>query len=165
MKAILKSAASIVSALIKNAPRYKTQEMYELDKHETQEMIKGYIEREPWLLDSIPDQYKTKKRCEKAVLEGCSDAEILPDQYKTHEMCKRAVLKKPWSFEFVHDQHNWNNTQKMYEKTVLKGIRVLEYVLHQLVTPKTLEELLLHGVMAIKSAGLKKHRKKNSYYL
>ena len=63
-------------------------------------------ERNPYLLECAPDQYKTQELCERAVLEwSFTWLKCVPDQCKTRENDERAVLKLPFTLERVLDQY------------------------------------------------------------
>ena len=56
-------------------------------------MQKKTIERTLYILNIVPDGYKTKSMCEIAVLQEPETLKYCPDMYKTQKMCDRAVEK------------------------------------------------------------------------
>ena len=61
------------------------------------------VERDPWMLEFVPDQYKTQKMCHEAVQSDTWMLEDVPDQYKTQKMCNEAVERDPRVLEHVPD--------------------------------------------------------------
>ena len=66
-------------------------------------MCNEAVEKRPWMLEYVPDQYKTQKMCNKAVQSEPWMLEHVPDQYKTQKMCNEAVKSDPWMLEYVPD--------------------------------------------------------------
>ena len=58
-----------------------------------------------FVIDSIPDQYKTQKMCDKGVDDNPSSVKYIPDRYKTQKMCDKAVDDNPNALEFVPDRY------------------------------------------------------------
>ena len=54
-------------------------------------MCKHAVKKLPFVIRYVPDQYKTQKMCNKAILENGRTLESVPDRYKTQEMCDKAV--------------------------------------------------------------------------
>ena len=48
------------------------------------------------MLEHVPDQFKTKEMCEKAMGERCWVLRFVPDHFVTQEMCNRAMQRHPW---------------------------------------------------------------------
>ena len=55
----------------------------------------------PSMLQNVPDEYKTKEMCEKAVSKDPHMLKYVPNRYKTQAMCSKAVLKEPELLEYV----------------------------------------------------------------
>ena len=55
-------------------------------------MRKHAVEKLPYLLRYVPDQYKTQQMCDKAIRENGGRLNSVPDCYKIHEMCNKAVI-------------------------------------------------------------------------
>ena len=91
----------------------------------TQKMWNEAVERDPWVLKHVPDQYKTQKMCNEAVERDPWMLEFVPDQYKTQKMCHEAVQSDPWMLEDVPDQYK---TRKMCNEALQRDPKVLEYV-------------------------------------
>ena len=49
----------------------------------------------------IPDQYKTQKMCDKAILQNGGTLKSVPNCYKNQEMCNKAFHNYPHALEFV----------------------------------------------------------------
>ena len=51
----------------------------------------------------VPDLYKTKQICDKAILENGGTLKFIPDCYKNKKMCDKAVESYPHVIEFISD--------------------------------------------------------------
>ena len=71
----------------------------------TQEMWNEAVQRKPWTLVWVPDQYKTQEMCNKAVQGDPWMLEHVPDQFATQKMCIEAVQREPWTLVWVPDQY------------------------------------------------------------
>ena len=83
-----------------------------LDQFLTEAMCDEAVQRVSCMLEHVPGQYKTQEMCNEAV------QRIVPDQYKTQEMCNEVVEKSYWMLELVPDQFV---TQKMCNEAVKKS--------------------------------------------
>ena len=84
---------------------------------EAQEMYDEAVARNPYMLKLVPDYFKTRGICEKAVrmhsdleefrtpcgllLPSLSILFFIPDHLKTQEMCEKAVERNPWGLDYV----------------------------------------------------------------
>ena len=91
----------------------------------TQEMCNEAVQSDLWVLEHVPDQYKTLKMCNEVVEKNLWMLEHVPYQYKTQEMCNEAVEKRPEMLKHVPDQFL---TQEMCNEAVQSDPWVLEYV-------------------------------------
>ena len=73
-------------------------------------MCKHAVEKLPYLLRYVPDQYKTQQMCDKVNLENGETLKSVPYCYKNQEMCNKAVENYPHELEFVPECYK---TQKM----------------------------------------------------
>ena len=69
-------------------------------------------------LDYVPDHFKTKRMCERAVEDEPETLEYVPNHLKTEEMCKEAMRNNPYMLRYVPDHFK---TQGMCEEP-LKNI-------------------------------------------
>ena len=58
---------------------------------------------DPWRLHTVPDRFKTKRMCEKAVEDEPKTLEYMPDDLKSGEICKEAVCREPYTWRYVPD--------------------------------------------------------------
>ena len=69
-------------------------------------MCNEAIEKAPWQLSRVPNQYKTQEMCDKAFEVGsfdpCSLANV-SDHFKTEDMCIKAVEAAAWLLYHVPD--------------------------------------------------------------
>ena len=63
----------------------------------------------------VPDEYKTRQICDKAILENDETLKSVPDCYKNQEMCNKAVDNYTDALEFVPECYK---TQKKCDKAV-----------------------------------------------
>ena len=54
-------------------------------------MCKHAVEKLPYLLGYVPDQYKTQQMWNKGILENGGTLKSVPRGYKNQEMCNEAV--------------------------------------------------------------------------
>ena len=59
------------------------------------------VKKLPFVISYVPDQYKTQKTCDKAILENGGTLESVPDCCKNQEMCNKAVGKYLHALKFV----------------------------------------------------------------
>ena len=57
----------------------------------------------PFVIIYVPNQYMTKKMCNRGILENGGALESVPDRYKTQKMCNKAVDNYSHVLEFVPD--------------------------------------------------------------
>ena len=75
-------------------------------------MCNEAVQRAPWTLEHVSDQYKTQEMCNKVVQGDPWTLEHVPDQYETQELCNEALQRDPEVLEYVPD---WFVTlQKMW---------------------------------------------------
>ena len=72
----------------------------------------------------VPDQYKTKKMCNRAILENSGILESASLQYKTQEMCYKTVDDYARALEFVPDRFK---SQEMCIKAVSNCPSTIKY--------------------------------------
>ena len=97
------------------------------------EMCKHAVKKLPYLFRYVPDQYKTQKTCDKAVLENGGTLTSIPDCYKNQEMCNNRVDNYPHALEFVPDCFM---TQDMCDKAVNRCFFVFDSIPNQYKTQK-----------------------------
>ena len=66
----------------------------------TQEMWNRKVQSEPWVLEDVPDQYKTQEMYNEAVRRQPWMPEFVPDQFVTQEMCNKAKQGDPEALRF-----------------------------------------------------------------
>ena len=60
-----------------------------------QKMCNEAVEKNPWVLEHVSDQYKTQEMCNEVVEKSPWMLEHVPDQFVTQKMCDEAVKKSP----------------------------------------------------------------------
>ena len=60
------------------------------------------VDNYSWILEFVPDWYRTQKMCDKDVNTHPSTIEYVPDQFKAQEMCDKAIDK--FVFDSVPDR-------------------------------------------------------------
>ena len=70
-------------------------------------MCNKAVEICPWLLEYIPDQYKTKGMCDTAMCINPASFYLVPDHFKTQDMCIEAVRIEPfhWCMSQIISKH------------------------------------------------------------
>ena len=63
------------------------------------------VKKLPFVIRYDPDQYKTKKMCNRAILENGGMLESVSNRYKTQEICNKAVHNYAHALEFVPDRY------------------------------------------------------------
>ena len=67
-------------------------------------MCERTVDVSPWLLEFVPDYYKTQEMREKAVTVTLGwTLRYVPDKYKMQEMCGEAIMEYPYSLQYVPD--------------------------------------------------------------
>ena len=66
-------------------------------------MVKYAVKKLPFVIDYVPDKYKTKKMCNKAILENGETLDSVPYQYKIQEICNRTVDNNAYALKIVTD--------------------------------------------------------------
>ena len=79
------------------------------------------VELYPWMLEYVPDQFKTQEMCNKAVEKDPGMLRYVLDRFITQEMCNKVVEKYSIILTCVPDQFKNQNigarwTLKMYNK-------------------------------------------------
>ena len=74
----------------------------------TQEMCDKTVNMCFFVLDCIPDQYKTQEMCNSIICEDPFSIRYVPDQYKTQQMCDKSV----YALKFVPNWFFTSNTIK-----------------------------------------------------
>ena len=64
-------------------------------------MCKHAIQKFPYLLRYVPDQYKAQQISDKSILENGGTLNSVTECYKNQEMCNKAVENYPHALEFV----------------------------------------------------------------
>ena len=62
------------------------------------------IENDPFLLEYIPDKYKSYDLCKKAFNQCLSTVIYIPDKYKSAEMCNYVCNKDPFLLNYFPDE-------------------------------------------------------------
>ena len=75
------------------------------------------IEKNPWYLNYVPDQYKTQEICEKVFQEYSRQQYAVTDRFKAKRMCEKAVEESPWCLKDVLAHFK---AEKMCERAVEK---------------------------------------------
>ena len=55
-----------------------------------------------FVINSVPDQYKTQKMCDKAVDNNPDALTFVPDRYETQKMCDKVVDEKILMIILLH---------------------------------------------------------------
>ena len=61
------------------------------------------LKKLPSVIRYVPDQYKTKEMCNRAIIENGGTLKSVPNRYETHEMCNKAVNNYIHALEIVPD--------------------------------------------------------------
>ena len=61
------------------------------------------VRREPYALLYVPDHFKTRKMCDKAVEIDPFILWYVLDHFKTKKICEKCVEKYPWALEYIPD--------------------------------------------------------------
>ena len=69
----------------------------------TQELCNEAVQRAPWTLEHVSDQYKTQEICNKAVQGDPWTLEHVSDQCETQELCNEALQRDPEVPEYIPD--------------------------------------------------------------
>ena len=69
-------------------------------------------------LEYVPDDFKSKRMCERAVEDEPATLEFVPDRFKNQEMCKKAIEECSYMLKDMPDHFK---TQKMRDAVVMKG--------------------------------------------
>ena len=64
-------------------------------------MCKHAVEKLPFVIRYIPDQYKTQQMWYKAILENGGTLKSVPGCYKNQQMCDITVDNKPHALKFA----------------------------------------------------------------
>ena len=91
----------------------------------TQELWNEAVQRAPWTLVWVPDQYKTQEMQKEAVQRAPWALVWVLVLLVTQEMCNEAVQGDPWTLGHIPDQYK---TQEMCNEAVQREPEVLEYV-------------------------------------
>ena len=68
-------------------------------------MGKHAVEKLPFVIAYVPEQYKTQKMCGKAVLENDEVLESVPDWYKNQQICDKTVDIYLHALKFTPDDY------------------------------------------------------------
>ena len=93
-------------------------------------------------LDYVPDHFKTKRMCERAVEDEPETLEYVPNHLKTEEMCKEAMRNNPYMLRYVADHFK---TQGMCERAFEKYPYELGCVLDHFKTKRMCNEAVHRG--------------------
>ena len=74
-------------------------------------MCKHAVKKLPYLLRYVPNQYKTRQMCDKAILQNGGTLKFVPN----YKMCNKAVDNYSHELELVSERYK---TQKMSDKSV-----------------------------------------------
>ena len=66
-------------------------------------MYNEAVRNNPYALRNVPDHFKTREMCEKALEKDPFILWTVPDRYNIQEMCDKTVKKVSWSLEYVPD--------------------------------------------------------------
>ena len=105
-------------------------------------MSKRAVNDAPEALKFVPDHFKTKKMCERALRMDPCNLEFVPDYFKTQKIYDKAVKGDLYSLLFVPD---WFGTQKQ-----------LKYGMMTMSIAMMMN--LLSGTMAIKNVRPRKYK-------
>ena len=118
-------------------------------------MCKHAVEKLPYLLRYVPDQYKTQQMCDKVNLENGGTLKSIPYCYKNQEMCNKAVENYPHALEFVPECYN---TQKMCDSCQYSSFYnkfVPEYFMTQKMCDKAVNRCFLCFILFLINTKLK----------
>ena len=63
-----------------------------INKMDPQKICEKIVEKAPWMLEYVPEQFKTQEMCDKALEETpYYMLGHVPDQFKTQEMCDEVI--------------------------------------------------------------------------
>ena len=78
-----------------------------------------------YALEFVPDHFKTKKMCERAIEDETGTLELVPDRFKKQEMHEKAVEERSCMLE---DVSNHFKMQKICDAVVTKDSLLLRHV-------------------------------------
>ena len=102
---------------------------------------KAFDEYPWWCLEYVPDKFKTKEMCNKAVDKDPLNLEYVPDHFIHQEMCAKSVGRDPTILKYIPDHFK---TQEMCDKAIDKYPRNLRYVPDWFITDY-IEKIALHN--------------------
>ena len=76
------------------------------------------VKKLPYLLRYVPDQYKTKKICDKAILENSVTLNSVSNCHQNQEMCNKAVVNYPHALGFVLECYKKNKAVHKHPTTI-----------------------------------------------
>ena len=88
------------------------------DWYKTQEMYDKAVDTCPFIFDSVPEWYKSQEMCDKAVSYDPFMVKTCLDSYKTHEMCNKAVDDFLPALQFVPDWFVINKTLQKRDNAI-----------------------------------------------
>ena len=83
-------------------------------------MCNKAVEKDPWSLVKVPDNFKTQKMCSKAVKKYLYSLMNVPDRFKKQNICIEAVEKYPFLLADVSD--NFKTQEKCNEAVRIEPI-------------------------------------------
>ena len=108
-------------------------------------MYNEAVRNSPYVLRIVPDHFKTREMCEKALEKDPFILWTVPDRHNIQEMCDKTVKKVSWSLEYVPD---WFVKQEQIKLCVM------------MITAMMIG--LLNGTKTIKNGRLRRQKLKKS---
>ena len=85
------------------------------DYSKFQEMCNKLVEKDPEILEFVPNHFKTHKICVKVFQNLLFVIIHVLDEYKTGQMCEKVILENPWMLGVIPNHYK---IQNMCEKAV-----------------------------------------------
>ena len=102
------------------------------------EICKNAVNKLPFVIRYVPDQYKTEEIYDKVILENDGRLRFVPDCYKNQKMYDKAVDNDDHALEFVPDCYK---TPKICHKAVDTPLSAIQNAIRLI---KYIRKLLIH---------------------
>ena len=111
-------------------------------------MCNHAVKKLPFVIRHVPNQYKTQKMCDKAILQNGGTLRSVLDSYKNQQMCDKSVDSYPHALEFVPECYkNKKRVIKLLMLTLLQlNISLIDLRLNKYMI-KPLINVLLHLIL------------------